>query len=92
MEVAVVFDVEGEWAGMESAMYLAEKGCDVTLISTRLHIGENVHQYLRNEYMKKLYELNITLQPHHDFGGIRNGQIIARNLFTHTEETDDYSS
>lgn len=83
---AVVMDFGGEWSGMESAIYLAEKGCTVTLITARLHVGEEVHQYLRNEYMKKLHELNITLKTHHDFGGIQNGKVIARNLFTHTAE------
>ncbi len=81
---AVVMDFGGDWSGIESAIYLAEKGCTVTLITARLHVGEEVHQYLRNEYMKKLHELNITLTTHHDFGGIQNGKVIVRNVFTHT--------
>lgn len=90
---AVVFDFGGDWAGIEAAIYLAEKGCNVTLITARLHIGEEVHQYLRNEYMKKLYELNVTLKPHHDFGGIKNGKVMCRNLFTHKiDEMDNYST
>ncbi|MCZ2257344.1 oxidoreductase [Sporosarcina sp. G11-34] len=88
---AVVFDFGGDWAGMEAAIHLAEAGCEVTLITARPHVGEGVHQYLRNEYMKKLDELNVTLKTHHDFGGIKNGKVIVRNLFTHvTEEVDTY--
>ncbi len=88
---AVVFDFGGDWSGMEAALHLAEKGCEVTLITARLHVGEEVHQYLRNEYMKKLYELNITIKAHHDFGGIKNGKVVIRNLFTYkTEEVDNY--
>jgi pyruvate/2-oxoglutarate dehydrogenase complex dihydrolipoamide dehydrogenase (E3) component len=76
---------------MEGALYLAEKGCDVTLITARLNVGEGVHQYLRNEYMKKLYELNIKMITHHDFGGIKDGNTIVRNLFTHeTKERKDW--
>lgn len=90
---AVVFDFAGDWAGIEAALHLAEKGCNVTLVTARLHVGEEVHQYLRNEYMKKLYELDVTLKPHHDFGGIKNGKIICRNLFTHgIEEMDNYAT
>lgn len=90
-EKAVVFDFGGDWSGIEAAIHLAEKGCEVTLITARLHVGEGVHQYLRNEYMKKLYGLNITLKAHHDFGGIKDGHVIVRNLFTHSiEEMDNY--
>ena len=90
---AVVFDFGGDWAGIEAAIYLAEKGCKVTFITTRLHVGEEIHQYLRNEYMKKLYELNITMKAHHDFGGIKNGNIVVRNLFTHKKvEVNNYDT
>ena len=88
---AVVFDFGGDWPGIEAAIHLAEQGCKVTLITTRLHVGEEIHQYLRNEYMKRLYELNITMKAHHDFGGIKNGNVVVRNLFTHKkEEVDNY--
>lgn len=90
-EKAVVFDFGGDWSGVEAAIHLAEKGCEVTLITARMYIGEEVHQYLRNEYMKKIYELNITFKVHHDFGGIKNGNVITRNLFTHSiEEVDNF--
>lgn len=80
---SIVFDFNGDWAGIESAIYLAEKGSKVTLITAKLHIGQEVHQYLRNPYMTRLYELNIEMMSHHDFGGIFNNKVIARNLFTH---------
>ncbi|NYF24377.1 FAD-dependent oxidoreductase [Sporosarcina sp. JAI121] len=83
---AIVFDFGGDWPGIEAAIHLAEKGCKVTLVTTRLHVGEEIHQYLRNEYMKKLYQLNITMKAHHDFGGIINGNVVVRNLFTHKRE------
>ncbi|MER1987340.1 MAG: FAD-dependent oxidoreductase [Solibacillus sp.] len=80
---AVVFDFKGDWAGIEAALYLAQQGCDVSLYSARLYIGEDIHQYLRNEYMKHLYEAKVTMMPHHDFGGITEHGIHVRNLFTH---------
>ena len=80
---SIVFDFNGDWAGIESAIFLAEKGSQVTLITAKLHIGQEVHQYLRNPYMKRLYDLNIEMKIHHDFGGISNDKVIARNLFTH---------
>ncbi|MGG4263791.1 hypothetical protein [Peribacillus simplex] len=67
---------------MEAAIYLAEKDHQVTLLSSRLHIGETVHQYLRNEYLKKLYNLNIKLLLHYDIGAIKENHVIIRNLFT----------
>ncbi|MEY8191842.1 FAD-dependent oxidoreductase [Peribacillus simplex] len=82
----LVFDFVGDWPGMEAAIYLAEKGHGVTLISSRLHIGETVHQYLRNEYLKKLYNLNVTLLPHYDIGTIKEDHVTIRNLFNQQKE------
>jgi len=82
----IVFDFGGDWAGMEAAIYLAENSHQVTLISSRLHIGESVHQYLRNEYLKKLYQLNVTLLPHYDLGAIQKDHVVIRNLFTQQKE------
>ncbi|MEH7255385.1 FAD-dependent oxidoreductase [Neobacillus niacini] len=82
----VVFDFAGDWPGMEAAIFLAEKGHLVTLVSSRLYIGEDVHQYLRNEYLKKLYHLRVELRPHYDFGGILNDHLVIRNLFTSEKE------
>ncbi|WP_256226966.1 FAD-dependent oxidoreductase [Fictibacillus sp. WQ 8-8] len=88
-----VFDFGGDWPAIEAAIFLAEKGHKVTLITSKLHIGQEVHQYLRNEYLKKLYQLKVHLRPHFDFGGIRNDHVIIRNLFTHdTEEIEDWDN
>lgn len=89
----VVFDFGGDWPGMEAAIFLKEKGHDVTLFSAKLHIGQEVHQYLRNEYLKKLYQVKVDLHPHYDFGGIQDGRVIIRNLFTHeTEAIQDWDT
>ncbi|MER1987338.1 MAG: FAD-dependent oxidoreductase [Solibacillus sp.] len=80
---AVIFDFKGDWSAIEAALYLAQQGIDVTLYTARLYVGENVHQYLRNEYMKQLYEANVKLVTHFDFGGIADQGIAIRNLFTH---------
>ncbi|CEH32205.1 hypothetical protein AM501_14270 [Aneurinibacillus migulanus] len=82
----VVFDFAGDWPGIEAAIFLAEKGHNVTLLSAKLHIGQEVHQYLRNEYLKKLYQLKVQLRPHYDFGGIHDGRVIIRNLFTYDKD------
>jgi 2,4-dienoyl-CoA reductase-like NADH-dependent reductase (Old Yellow Enzyme family)/thioredoxin reductase len=89
----LVFDFAGDWPGMEAAIFLAEKGHNVTLISSKLHIGQEVHQYLRNEYLKKLYQLKVDLRPHYDFGGIHNDRVIIRNLFSYdTEAVEDWDT
>ncbi|KKB33216.1 oxidoreductase [Bacillus thermotolerans] len=82
----LVFDFGGDWPGMEAAIDLAEKGHQVTLITSKLYIGEEVHQYLRNEYLKKLYQLKVKLLPHYDLGEIKNGQAVIRNLFSYERE------
>ncbi|MEC5425883.1 FAD-dependent oxidoreductase [Virgibacillus sp. C22-A2] len=79
----IVFDFAGDWSGIEASLYLAEKGKEVTLITAKLHVGQEVHQYLRNSYMKRLYELNVQMITHHDFGGIEGDKAFSRNLFTH---------
>ncbi|MEH7336084.1 FAD-dependent oxidoreductase [Neobacillus drentensis] len=85
----LVFDFSGDWQGMEAAIFLQEKGHEVALYSTKLHIGQEVHQYLRNEYLKKLYQLKVKMRPHFDFAGIEQDQVNIRNLFTHEKETVD---
>lgn len=89
-EKAVVFDFGGDWGAIEGAIYLAKKGCEVTLITARLHVGEMIHQYLRNVYMKRLEKLNIEMIANHDFGGIDNGEVIVRNLFTHEQQKREW--
>ncbi|OIK15432.1 hypothetical protein BIV60_09780 [Bacillus sp. MUM 116] len=83
----LVFDFAGDWPGMEAAIDLAEKGHQVSLISSRLYIGEEVHQYLRNEYLKKLYQLNIKMIPHYDLGEIKENEVVIRNLFSYEKES-----
>lgn len=83
-EETIVFDFGGDWAAVEGAIYLAEKGCKTTLVTARLYAAENVHQYLRNEYLKRLNKANVTIIPQHDFGGINEeGKVVMRNLFTY---------
>lgn len=90
---AYVVDFDGTWAGMEAAVYLAEQGKKVTLLSSKLHIGQEVHQFLHNKYMEKLYEVNVNMITHHDFAGIRDGKMIIRNLFSQqAEEIDEWDS
>jgi pyruvate/2-oxoglutarate dehydrogenase complex dihydrolipoamide dehydrogenase (E3) component len=83
----IVFDFAGDWPAMEAAIDLAEKGHIVTLITARLHVGEGVPQYLRNEYLKKLYQLNVKMMPHYDLGEIKGDTIVFRNLFSYEKET-----
>lgn len=82
-ENAIVFDFGGDWGSVEAAIFLAEKGAQVSLVTARLYIAETVHQYLRNEYIKRLNELHVTVIPQHDFGGIEDEKVVIRNLFTH---------
>lgn len=89
-EKAVVFDMDGEWAGVEGALFLAEQGCDVTFITARMHAAEMVHQYLRNHYIKTLEELKVKVIAQHEFGGIVDGKVIYRNLFTYEEKHGDW--
>ncbi|PWW32246.1 2,4-dienoyl-CoA reductase-like NADH-dependent reductase (Old Yellow Enzyme family) [Cytobacillus oceanisediminis] len=83
----LVFDFTGDWPAIEAAIDLAEKGHQVTMISSKLHIGEEVHQYLRNEYLKKLYQLKVNMIPHHDLGEIKDDEAVIRNLFSYEKES-----
>ncbi|MFJ7306273.1 FAD-dependent oxidoreductase [Peribacillus frigoritolerans] len=85
-ENVLVFEFDCDWPSMVAAIYLAEKGHQLTLISSRLHIGETVHQYLRNECLKKLYNLNVHSFPHYDIGTIKENHVVIRNLFTQQKQ------
>jgi len=89
----LVFDLIGDWPGIEAAIHLKEKNHDVSLFSAKVHIGKELHSYLVNEYLKRLYQLKVDVRPHFDFGGIHNEQVKLRNLFTHeTELINDWDT
>jgi len=52
-------------------------------VTAKLYVAEEVHQYLRNEYLNKLYTQKVAMIPHHDFAGIRDDRLVMRNMFSH---------
>jgi 2,4-dienoyl-CoA reductase-like NADH-dependent reductase (Old Yellow Enzyme family) len=82
----VVMDYFGDWSGIEAALFLAMAGKSVALYTARLYVGEGVHQYLRNEYLKALYDLRVQMHAHYELTAIEDA-LVVRNLFTHRQES-----
>ena len=85
-EMIYIIDYIGDWGALEAALYAAEKGANVTLVTARLYAAEGVPQYLRNEYLKRLRQLKVNIIAQHDLGGITKEGLVIRNLFDHTKE------
>ncbi len=81
LETVIIVDFIGDWGALEAALYAAEKGAEVTLVTSRLYAAEGVPQYLRNEYIKRLNELKVNIIAQHDLGGITKEGLVIRNLF-----------
>ncbi len=85
-ERVVIMDYVGDWQAIEAAIHLAERRRKVTLVCSKLFVGEEVHQFLRNEYMKRLYELSVEIRMHYDFGGIVEDKLKIRHVFAQSVE------
>lgn len=81
-ERVLIADWAGDWAALDVADILADKGKSVRLVSSTLYVGEYVHQYLRNIYLERMYRKRVTLMPHHDLVEVRLGGVVVRNIFT----------
>jgi 2,4-dienoyl-CoA reductase-like NADH-dependent reductase (Old Yellow Enzyme family)/thioredoxin reductase len=77
----VVADWGGDPAGLDAAELLAEAGNTVTVAVASVSVGETVHQYVRNEYLGRLYRAGVQIEHHVELTAAREGLVSFRNLF-----------
>jgi pyruvate/2-oxoglutarate dehydrogenase complex dihydrolipoamide dehydrogenase (E3) component len=80
-ETVVVADWGGDPSGLDAAELLAAAGKDVTLAVASVSVGELVHQYRRNLYLRRLYRAGVTLTHHVVLDSASDGVVCLRNVF-----------
>jgi pyruvate/2-oxoglutarate dehydrogenase complex dihydrolipoamide dehydrogenase (E3) component len=77
----VVADWGGDPGGLDAAELLAVAGKDVTLAVSSVAVGELIHQYRRNLYLRRLYRAGVTLAQHLVLESASDGAVRLRNVF-----------
>ena len=80
-ETVVVADWGGDPSGLDAAELLAAAGKEVTLAVASVAVGELVHQYRRNLYLRRLYRGGVTLTHHVVLESASDGVVRLRNVF-----------
>jgi NADPH-dependent 2,4-dienoyl-CoA reductase/sulfur reductase-like enzyme len=83
----VVADWGGDPSGLDAAETLAAAGLQVTLATASVAIGEGVHQYRRNLYLRRLYGAGVTVEHHLTLDRAEPGCAVFRNTFAPELET-----
>ncbi len=79
-EVAIA-DWGGDPSGLDAAEVLAAAGKDVTLVVASVAVGELVHQYRRNLYLRRLYRAGVAIEHHLRLDSSGDGVVRFRNVF-----------
>ncbi|MDQ2984259.1 MAG: FAD-dependent oxidoreductase [Actinomycetota bacterium] len=83
----VIADWGGDPSGLDAAEVLAAAGNTVTLAVASVAVGEGVHQYRRNLYLRRLYEAGVEIAHHLELAGAAGGTVSFRNAFAPELET-----
>jgi 2,4-dienoyl-CoA reductase-like NADH-dependent reductase (Old Yellow Enzyme family)/thioredoxin reductase len=77
----VVADWGGDSSGLDAAELLAAAGKAVTLAVAAVSIGEGIHVYRRNLYLRRLYRAGVHLEHHVALQSATPGGAVFRNVF-----------
>jgi 2,4-dienoyl-CoA reductase-like NADH-dependent reductase (Old Yellow Enzyme family)/thioredoxin reductase len=83
----VVADWGGDPSGLDAAEVLAGAGKTVTLAVSSVAVGELVHQYRRNLYLRRLYRAGVTIAHHSELQAAEAGVVTLRNVFAPDQVT-----
>jgi 2,4-dienoyl-CoA reductase-like NADH-dependent reductase (Old Yellow Enzyme family) len=78
----LVADWGGDWTGLDVAELLASRGRRVQLATAAPGSAEMVHQYQRNEYLRRLDEAGVEHLPHMEAAAMRGTTVELRNVFS----------
>jgi 2,4-dienoyl-CoA reductase-like NADH-dependent reductase (Old Yellow Enzyme family)/thioredoxin reductase len=80
-KTVVVADWGGDPSGLDAAEVLAAAGKEVALAVASVAVGELVHQYRRNLYLRRLYRAGVTITHHVVLESASDGVVRLRNVF-----------
>jgi len=77
----VVADWGGDSSGLDATEVLRAAGSEVTLVSSSVAVGEEIHQYRRNLYLERLYRAGVQVVQHFELAGASGGMVRFVNVF-----------
>jgi 2,4-dienoyl-CoA reductase-like NADH-dependent reductase (Old Yellow Enzyme family)/thioredoxin reductase len=80
-KTVVVADWGGDPGGLDAAELLPDAANDVTIGIASVAVGETIHQYRRNLYLRRLYTAGVTIVHHVELSGAEDGTVGFRNVF-----------
>ncbi|RST77732.1 FAD-dependent oxidoreductase [Siminovitchia acidinfaciens] len=87
----VIADWKGDMPGIGAALYLAEKGHVVELVTSSVHAGYSLQQYVRDMLLGQLYMSGVTVTPQYKIYKCEPGKAIFTNIYTgqvHKKDAD----
>lgn len=78
----VIADWKGDMPGIGAALYLAEKGHEVELVTNSVHAGYSLQQYIRDMLLGRLAIKGVTVTPQFKLLKALPGKTIFENIYT----------
>ncbi|MDQ6594909.1 oxidoreductase [Bacillus salipaludis] len=78
----IVADWKGDMPGIGVAIYLAEQGHEVELISACYQVGYGLQQYVRDVMLSKLHLLEVKMTPQYNLHRVEAANITFENIYT----------
>ncbi|RST71235.1 FAD-dependent oxidoreductase [Siminovitchia acidinfaciens] len=78
----VIADWKGDMPGIGVALYLAEKGHEVELITNSVHAGFSLQQYVRDMLLGRLAMKGVTVTPQYKLLNAEPGKAVFENIYT----------
>jgi len=91
-KVLLVEDGESNWKVMSTALYLAEQGKEVEIVSSLFFAGARIGVLSIGILYGKLFELGVKMTPMTGFRGINGNTVTLFHAFTNEERQEDYDS
>jgi mycofactocin system FadH/OYE family oxidoreductase 2 len=91
-KVLLVDDGESNWKLMCAAVYLAEQGKQIEIISSLFYVGMRIGGNSIGPLYAKIHELGVKLTPMTGFLGIDGNTVTTFHVFTNEERQEVYHS
>ncbi len=91
-KVLLVEDGESNWKVMSTAVYLAEQGKNVEIISSLFYAGTRIGGNSIGILYGKLFALGVKLTPMTGFLGINGKTVTLFHAFTNEQRQEDYDT
>ena len=88
----LVEDGESDWKVMSTAVYLAEQGKQVEIITSLFYAGARLGSLSIGKLYGKLFKLGVKITPMTGFIGIEGKTATLFHTFTNEQRQEDYDT